>query len=196
MALPAPAGQPFAATLARLRSGDEAAWAELYRGFSPRVLGFLRGLGATDAEDLMGEVFVQVVRDLWRFEGDERAFRAWLFTVAHHRLLDAKRRARRRPFELFAKVPEDPAARGDVTDDAFGELERTEVMAVLGRLSRDQRAVLLLRIVGDLTVEEVARAVGKRPGAVKALQRRGLAAVRREIEGGRTPVLLPDAVAG
>ena len=52
---------------------------------------------------------------------------------------------------------------------------------MLGTLSEDQRAVLLLRVVGDLSIEEVAKAVGKRPGAVKALQRRGLAAIRREL---------------
>ena len=52
---------------------------------------------------------------------------------------------------------------------------------MLGTLSEDQREVLLLRVVGDLSIEEVAKAIGKRPGAVKALQRRGLAAIRREL---------------
>jgi RNA polymerase sigma-70 factor (ECF subfamily) len=56
------------------------------------------------------------------------------------------------------------------------------VRHVLGRLAGDQQAVLLLRILGDLTVEEVARVLGKRVGAVKALQRRGLAAAQRELE--------------
>jgi RNA polymerase sigma-70 factor (ECF subfamily) len=56
------------------------------------------------------------------------------------------------------------------------------VRHVLGRLAGDQQAVLLLRILGDLTVEEVARVLGKRIGAVKALQRRGLAAARKELE--------------
>jgi RNA polymerase sigma-70 factor (ECF subfamily) len=55
------------------------------------------------------------------------------------------------------------------------------VTRVLGALSEDQRTVLLLRIVGDLSIEDVAKALGKRPGAVKALQRRGLAAVKREL---------------
>jgi RNA polymerase sigma-70 factor (ECF subfamily) len=56
-----------------------------------------------------------------------------------------------------------------------------KVQSVLETLSEDQRAVLLLRVVGDLSIEEVAKAIGKRPGAVKALQRRGLAAIRREL---------------
>ena len=183
MVLLAPTGRSFAVTLARLRAGDELAWAELYRELSPRLLGYLRGLGAVDAEDLLGEVFVGVVRGLGRFDGDEPAFRAWVFTIAHHRFLDSRRRARRRPSQSVEQaVLEAAAPQGDVTDEAFGELARAEVVRVLARLSRDQRAVLLLRIVGDLTVEQVSAAIGKRPGAVKALQRRALSAVRRELE--------------
>ncbi len=53
---------------------------------------------------------------------------------------------------------------------------------MLGILSPDQRAVLLLRILGDLSVDDTAAAVGKSPGAVKQLQRRGLATLRRELE--------------
>lgn len=55
------------------------------------------------------------------------------------------------------------------------------MLRVLGTLTADQRAVLLLRVLGELTVKEVASTLSKRPGAVKALQRRGLAAVRREL---------------
>ena len=52
---------------------------------------------------------------------------------------------------------------------------------MIARLSPDQQSVVLLRVIADLTVEQVARVIGKRPGAVKALQRRGLAALEREI---------------
>jgi RNA polymerase sigma-70 factor (ECF subfamily) len=59
---------------------------------------------------------------------------------------------------------------------------------MLARLSPDQQSVLLLRILGDLTVEQVATVIGKRPNAVKALQRRGLAALQRDLEAGRNPL--------
>ena len=101
-----PGSASFAGLLAAAQAGDEAAWTALYRDLSPALLGFLRGSGADDAEDLLGEVFLQAVRDLGRFRGDERAFRSWMFTLAHHRLLDAKRRARRRPLALLAEPPE------------------------------------------------------------------------------------------
>jgi RNA polymerase sigma factor (sigma-70 family) len=169
----------FDSLLTAARSGAERAWTELYRAFSPTVLGYLRGQGAPEADDLTGEVFLQVVRDLHRFEGDRAAFKAWVLTIAHHRFIDQRRRVRRRPVELVA-VPEEPKRTApDAEIEVLALLGAERVRELMAALSPDQRAVLLLRIVGDLTIEEIGRAVGKRPGAVKALQRRGLAALGR-----------------
>jgi RNA polymerase sigma factor (sigma-70 family) len=122
-----------------------------------------------------------VVRDLHRFDGDRVAFKAWVLTIAHHRFIDQRRRARRRPVELVA-VPEEPKRTApDAEVEALALLGVERVRELMAALSPDQRAVLLLRIVGDLTVEEIGRAVGKRPGAVKGLQRRGLAALGRKL---------------
>jgi len=146
------------------------------------VLAYLRARGALEPEDVAGEVFLQAVRDIERFEGDERAFRGWLLTIAHHRLLDASRHRARRPVDAAPdEVLHDRSPTGDVEEDVFRELDMATVRRLVGRLSPDQQSVLLLRIVGDLTVEEVARVVGKRRGAVKALQRRGLVALEREL---------------
>jgi RNA polymerase sigma-70 factor (ECF subfamily) len=178
----------FNALLEAARKGDEGAWAEIYRELAPAVLGYLRSSSAPDPDDALGEVFLQVARDVKRFDGDERSFRAWVFTIAHHRLIDARRHAARRPVELTAEPPEPRVAAGDAEEEALARIGNEEVQRVLARLSPDQRTVLLLRVIGDLTVEQVAEAVGKRPGAVKALQRRGLAAIRREL--GRSGVPL------
>jgi len=123
-----------------------------------------------------------VVRDLEGFEGDEPDFRSWLMTIAHHRLVDEHRRRSRRPVESVA--PEGGAAvlrGGDVEAEALEALEEERVRALLSGLSSDQRSVLLLRVLNDLTVEQVAAVLGKTPGAVKQLQRRGLAVVKRQL---------------
>jgi RNA polymerase sigma-70 factor (ECF subfamily) len=175
----------FPGILEAARAGGEWAWAALYRDLAPSVRGYLRARGASDPDDVLGEVFLHLVRDLRSFEGTERDFRAWVFTVAHHRLLDSKRYERRRPSvpapdEVLAEArpPDDPET------DALDHLELERARRLIGRLSADQKNVLLLRLFGQLTVDEVAAALGKRPGAVKALQRRGLSALEREISRG------------
>jgi RNA polymerase sigma factor (sigma-70 family) len=171
----------FSALLDAAREGSDPAWAEIFRWLAPTVLGYLRANGAPEPEDTLSEVFLQAARDLPRFDGDERRFRAWVFAIAHNRLIDARRAAARRPVEPVAEPLEPDIPAGDAADEALATIGREEVHRVLAELSHDQRAVLLLRVLGGLTVAEVAVALGKRQGAVKALQRRGLAAVRREL---------------
>lgn len=171
----------FTSLLEAAREGSDAAWEELYNDLAPVVLGYLRANGAPDPEDTLSESFLQVARDIAKFEGDERGFRSWVFTIAHHRLIDARRHSARRPVELTAEPPEPPGRADDAADEALARIGVEQVQRILATLSEDQRAVLLLRVVGDLSVEDVAEAVGKRPGAVKALQRRGLAAVKRAL---------------
>jgi RNA polymerase sigma factor (sigma-70 family) len=178
----------FTSLLESAREGSEAAWQELYNGLAPVVLGYLRANGAPEAEDVLSEVFLQVARDIATFDGEERGFRSWVFTIAHHRLIDARRHSARRPVDRAAEPPEPGERADDAADEALDRIGTEEVNRVLATLSEDQRAVLLLRIVGDLSIEDVAKAIGKRPGAVKALQRRGLAAVKREL--GREGVTL------
>jgi RNA polymerase sigma-70 factor (ECF subfamily) len=145
------------------------------------VLGYLRAQRARDPEDLTGEVFLQVVRDLHRFDGDEGEFRAWVFTITRNRAVDEGRRRARRPVDLAPEVPVVADESADVTTLVLDRAAETRVRHLIEQLRPDQRDVLLLRILGDLTVEETATAIGKSTGAVKALQRRGLAAVERAL---------------
>jgi len=177
----------FSSLLAAARAGDEGAWEEIFQELAPTVLGYLRANGAPDPEDVLGETFLQVARDISTFDGERGAFRSWVFTIAHHRLIDARRHSARRPVELAAEPPEPRERADDAAEEALARLGRERVQRILGSLSEDQRVVLLLRFVGDMSVEDVAKAVGKRPGAVKALQRRGLAAVRRLLKSAGVP---------
>jgi RNA polymerase sigma-70 factor (ECF subfamily) len=172
----------FTTLLGAAREGSEAAWSEIYRELSPALLGYLRVSGDPEPEDALGEIFLQVARDVGRFEGSWPKFRSWVFTIAHHRMIDAGRRRTRRPVELVAEPPEPPMAPIDeAAEAALARISSDEVFEILATLSEGQRVVVLLRVIGELTVEEVAKAIGKRPGAVKQLQRRGLASAQREL---------------
>jgi RNA polymerase sigma factor (sigma-70 family) len=175
-------GQAFPGVLAAARGGEEWAWRAIYEEFAPQVRGYLRGRGETEPDDLVGEVFLQVVRALPGFEGAEADLRAWVLTIAHHRLIDEHRRQARRPSESAAPAgSEDGRPGGNVEEEALEALEEERMREILAELSPDQRSVLLLRVIADLTVEQVAKVLGKTRGAVKQLQRRGLMALKKRV---------------
>jgi RNA polymerase sigma factor (sigma-70 family) len=178
-------GSSWGSVLGACRAGAEWAWRQVYEDVAPSLLRYHRARGTTDPEDLVGDTFVRVVRGLPGFEGNEEQFRAWVFAISRRRAIDLARTSARRP-ELPEPV-EGLLGRdgtGDAEDDAMRSLEEQRVRAILDRLTPDQRDVLLLRLLADLTVEQVATVVGKSAGAVKGLQARGLEHVRKEISRG------------
>jgi RNA polymerase sigma-70 factor (ECF subfamily) len=154
---------------------------QAYEQLAPAVRGYFRGRGARDPNDLTGDVFVSVTRGLASFHGDADALRRWVFTIAHHRMVDEFRRSQRDPHVWTAEVPDAPHA--DVTADTPVDDDLARALAML---SDDQREVVVLRFVADLALKDVARIVGKRQGAVKMLQARGLERLREllQAEGG------------
>jgi RNA polymerase sigma-70 factor (ECF subfamily) len=142
---------------------------------APAVLGYLRAQRAPEPEDLLGEVFLQISRDLPRFKGDADDLRRWVFTIAHNRVIDARRRASRRPAIAGDDVP-------DVAFDPQDEAVDPALLAALDRLTDEQREVVVLRFVADLALEDVARITGRTAGAVKAMQHRALEALARILD--------------
>ena len=180
-------GAAFDSVLAAAQGNAPWAYDRLWRAYSPPVVSYLRLQGAYDPEDLTSEVFLGAFRTLKTFNGDEDGFRGWLFTIAHRRLIDERRRASVRP--LWATrddVPDGPG--GDVEADALRVLETARVAELCERLVPAQRDVLLLRLLADLTVEQVAEALDKTVGSVKQLQRRGLLALRGILEQEGVPL--------
>ncbi len=174
----------FDTILDRARAGDEDAWARLYDFVAPQVLGYLRVRGAQDAESLVGDVFLHVARGIDDFEGTAAGFRSWVFVIATSRLLDERRRLRRKPVEALDEIMQDHLrSRDDVQAEVEIDASSAAAAALLSVLTPDQRTVVALRVFGGLTSSEISDIVIKPVGAVKALYRRGLAALRRELIG-------------
>jgi RNA polymerase sigma-70 factor (ECF subfamily) len=173
----------FAEVLARAQGGSPSDCRWLYESLAGRVAGYLRVHGSRDPDDLTSEVFLRVFDHLRDFEGTEAGFRSWVFTIAHRLLIDEhrQREARVETVELSEPVHESVAG-GDAEADALASIGTRGVSEVLDQLAPDQRDVLTLRVVADLTVDQVAEVLGKSPGAVKSLHRRAVAALRRRLE--------------
>ena len=166
--------------LADARAGSAQAFERIYDELAAPVASYLRWNGASEVDGVTNEVMGNVHQGLPSFDGDWSAFRSWVFTIAHHRLIDDRRASGRRP-TVVDEVTADHAEVGSVEDDAMGLLGDDEVRRLLSSLSPDQRDVLLLRVVADLPLEEVATSLRKSVGAVKSLQHRALAALRRHL---------------
>ena len=168
-------GSSFPELLAAAQSGDEEAFAVLWRHLQPALLRYFQVAAPPAAEDLAADTWVSVIRRLQQFRGDEGAFRAWVFTVARHRAIDWRRQAARRPTTL---VPAEQLAERSAPDDPVAQVLEGQstraALALVAELPPDQAEVVALRVLGGLEVAEVARIVGKRPGAVRVLAHRGL----------------------
>lgn len=136
----------------------------------------------TDPDDVTNEVFLGAFGKLGGFDGGGAEFRSWLFAIASNKASDWHRRRARRPqIDESGSADLSTLGGGDVETEAMAALGTSAVGEMLHCLTADQRDVLLLRLVAELTLEETAEALGKPVGAVKALQHRAIAALRRNL---------------
>jgi RNA polymerase sigma-70 factor (ECF subfamily) len=171
----------FEDVLGAAQEGAEWAWRELVQALAGPLLGYIRSQGSREPEDVLSEVLLQVARNLESFRGTETTLRSWVFTVAHSRIVDERRRRTRHPVDPAETIDEEVPPEDDVTSRmAIDAVATQSVEEMLAALPAAQRDVLLLRIVAGMSLSETAEVLDKRVGAVKALQRRGLIQLRRQ----------------
>ena len=168
--------EEFSAVLSAAQAGGEWALTVLYRRHNPSVLRYLRANAGPDGDDLASRTWIDVARNLKSFSGDQDAFAGWVFTIARRRLIDHRRRDSRRREDWAS---DEALARLSGTDDTASDA--VEVLAgddaarrVVELLPAAQAEVVLLRVLGGLSVAEVAEITGRRPGAIRVMQHRAL----------------------
>jgi len=172
-------GSSFELVLAAALQGDSDAFDRLYRSYAGRVKAFALVRGTEDADAVANEVLLRVFRSLDSFEGDEAGFTRWVFAIARNHLVDAHRARERRPKLADESVSVLPHPSAEV--EALARLGTADALELLNVLTIQQREVVALRMIADLSLEQVASVVGKPVSAVKALQRRGLRRLHKEI---------------
>lgn len=165
------------------RVGGDWAFARLWEELSGPVAGYLRARGIRDVDDATSEVFLAAFQGIGRFEGDGARFRSWLFTIAHHRGVDGIReQIKVGQQEAYLEV-RDRRAVPSAEASSLDHLPSAEVDEALASLTPEQRDVVLLRFVADLSLDDVAIITGRTTSAVKQLQRRGVQHLRRHLIG-------------
>jgi RNA polymerase sigma-70 factor (ECF subfamily) len=164
--------------IADAKSGDQRSFDALFRTYQPGLLRYLHSVAPGLATDVAASTWESVATSLDRFSGDGVGFRRWLFTIARRRLVDEVRRDTRRPLRV-ADVP-------DLPDDAPGPDAAFDQPAwaahVLAHIPTRQADVVSLRVLGGLSVDEVASLLGVSAGNVRVLSHRGLLAIQEIIE--------------
>jgi RNA polymerase sigma-70 factor, ECF subfamily len=168
-------GEEFAVRLAEAKAGDDAAFSVLWRDANPALLRYLRVVAPQHAEDVAAETWVQVLRGLAQFTGDEAAWRSWLFTTARRRVLDQVRHRNRHPADPLDDIHAAELPRtADAEQLAMDNIATERAIALVSLLPENQREVIMLRVVAGLETETVARMLGSTPGAVRVAAHRGL----------------------
>ncbi len=165
--------------VAAAAAGDGSAMRTIYLALAPRVNGYLRAKGVADHEAVTNDVFLALLPKVSTIAGGAEGLQRLVFTIAHARMADEHRARARRPESVEYKPQEDTRTSESAEDDAHVRISTQRVVEVLDALPDDQREVLMLRIVADLSLAQVADVIGRSTGAVKQLQRRALITVRQ-----------------
>jgi RNA polymerase sigma-70 factor (ECF subfamily) len=168
----------------KAKERDSEALSELYHRYADAVFRYVyyRVGDREVAEDLVGDVFVRALEGLPSYQDTGSPFEAWLYRIAHARVVDYYRRQQVR----FAALLDERLAGGEGADPYRLVAHRDEARrawSALIHLTDDQQQVIALRFIAGYSVAEAARLMGKTKGAVRALQHRALASLRRLLEG-------------
>jgi len=164
----------------RAARGDADAWERLYRDAYPKVHAYARRrLPPAEVGDAVSETFLRAVRDLASFEGAGAGFDGWIYGIARHVVLDAQRASSRRvrPLRAQRELP--------VSEPLQALLDTEEARAArraFVRLAPPDRELLELRVIGGLSADDAAVALGSRPGSVRMAQTRALRRLRQLLD--------------
>lgn len=164
----------------RAQKGDVDAVGELYDRHHTHIFRYVWSrLGQQHgAEDLTGEVFMKMLVALPSYRPGATPFRAWLYRIARNMLVDHYRKERGMMTMLSEETQQQDVTEHDPPSVVEEQLAAERVQQALTRLERSQREVVVLRFLSGLSLREVALTLNKSESAIKALQHRGLAALR------------------
>lgn len=164
------------------KAGDSDAFGKLYDAYLERIYRFIyfRVEDQQTAEDISSQVFLKAWENLGRFQIGGTPFLAWLYTIAHNAVIDHYR-TRKVTAALDDVRLSDPGHAEWVENGIDFSVEMQSIKNALSTLTDDQRQVLLLKFLDEMSNEEIARHLGKREGAIRALQMRGLKALAKRL---------------
>lgn len=164
---------------------DPDAIAFLYDKYAPKIYSYVyhRLSDPIAAEDLTAQVFLRMIEALQTDKGWRTSFSGWIFRIAHNLIIDYYRKRSQASFTDIDDSPHLPAHEGDPYTVAATLLDNATLLRAVNELTEEQAQVISLRFLEGLSIAEVALAMDKTEGAIKALQYRAVASLRRLLVG-------------
>ncbi|MFC2041162.1 RNA polymerase sigma factor [Chloroflexota bacterium] len=164
----------------RAAGGDSEAFGELYSIYLNRIYRYVfsQVKDKTAAEDITEDIFVKAWKAISSCKGKEQTFLPWLFRIAHNHIIDVLRKKQR---ELSLEM-ESVAEVGDHSLELGKKLEQQKLLSVIDCLPQNQRQVIILKFIEGLNNHEIGQVIHKNQGAIRVLQMRALATLRKRLK--------------
>ena len=165
------------------QDGNSEAFGQLYDAYMERIYRFVyfRVEDQQTAEDITSQVFLKAWSNLDRFSFNRTPYLAWLYTIAHNAVIDHYRTRK-----VTTALDDVQLSQQDHAEVVENEIDLTAEMksikSALQTLTDDQQKVLTLKFIEGMSNNEIAHQLGKREGAIRALQMRGLQALAKQME--------------
>jgi len=164
----------------RAQHRDQEAFAQLYEEHFDKIYRYvtLKIGNATEAEDMTQQVFLNALQSISSFKWRGIPFSAWLFRIAHNQVVDYFRSKKRTAVPLDESLASNNNNPQSIVEQ---KLDIEQLLLATKGLTDAQREVISLRFAGELSIAQVAKAMGKSQGAVKALQHSAIVALRKRL---------------
>ncbi len=181
--------------LRQAQRGDAESFAALYRANVQAIFRYIahRVNNVQLAEDLTGDVFTRALEGLPTYTDQGKPFVAWLYRIAHARVVDYYRRTERRPVETDVEAEPLPVT-PDMDEGLLRRHAARALRTAIAELTADQQQVVVLRFIEGYPIETVAQMMGKNGNAIKALQHRALRSLASRL--GRSGFDIEAIIAG
>jgi RNA polymerase sigma-70 factor (ECF subfamily) len=172
------------ALVERAAARDPDAIAKLYDFYAPKIQSFIyhRTSDPVVAEDLTAQVFLRVLEAMRMGKAWHTSFSGWIYRIAHNLIVDYYRKKSQAAYTNLDDAPHIPSGDGDPYRTTAQKMDRDALLRAINQLTEEQAQVISLRFLEGYSIAEVARIMNKTEGAIKALQFRGMATLRRILE--------------
>jgi RNA polymerase sigma-70 factor, ECF subfamily len=160
---------------------DADAFGQLYDEYVDQIFRyvFYKVGNLVEAQDLTGQTFLKAFENIESYEMRDVAFSSWLYRIAHNLVVDYFRRESKREKVSIDEQPPTPSNSGNPVESVMADMESERLYKAMQKLTHNQREVLVLKFIDNLSNNQVAEIMGMSVGAVKSTQKRGLLSLNR-----------------